>query len=85
MTARAKFKQADIERAVRGVLAAGLSVRSVEITPEGIAVNVGAPAAAVRPNPLDRLLGPHPSKAVLQDPGAAARETASMLKRMPRK
>lgn len=45
MTARATFKQADIERACKGVAAAGLSVARVEFNDNGMVVVVGEPEA----------------------------------------
>ncbi len=35
MTALAKFKQADLTRAIKGAKAAGVSVEKVEIVPDG--------------------------------------------------
>jgi hypothetical protein len=35
MSARARFKQSDVTRAVRGAIAAGLRVGKVEIDPSG--------------------------------------------------
>ncbi len=59
MTARATFRQADVERACKGVAAAGLSVARVEFNDNGIVVHIvdvtGKPAA--KRNPLDRLHG----------------------------
>ena len=53
-----KFTQADVKRAITGVLSAGLSVAHVEIAFDGrIVVVCGEPlTAAQRANPLDRLL-----------------------------
>ncbi len=57
MTARAIFKQADVERACKGVCAAGLSVARVEFNDNGITIVVGEPEGkpAAKRNPLDRL------------------------------
>lgn len=57
MTARAAFKQSDVERACKGVKAAGLSVARVEFNDNGIVVIVGEAESAPRKNPLDRLHG----------------------------
>ena len=57
MTARATFKQSDVERACKGICAAGLSVARVEFNDNGITVVVGEPetASKARRNPLDSL------------------------------
>lgn len=56
MTARAAFKQADVERACKGVVAAGLQVARIEINDNGISVIIGEPEGKGRgKNPLDRL------------------------------
>lgn len=81
MTARAIYKRADVQRAIGGVLAAGLPVTAVEFTAQGFTVIVGTAEQRTRPNPLDRLYGISPPL----DPSEAARQTASMLKRLPRK
>lgn len=59
MSARAKFAQVDITRAVRGFLAAGIEVGGVRVAPNGeiIVWAKGQEQDPVhRPNPLDRLL-----------------------------
>jgi len=43
MTARATFKQSDVERAVKGVKAAGLSVAVVRLAPDGAVEIVTGP------------------------------------------
>lgn len=59
MTARATFKQADVERACKGALAAGLSVARIEFNDNGIIVIVGEPEKAGRGrNKADELYGP---------------------------
>lgn len=55
MTARATFKQADVERACKGVTAAGLKVARVEVESGRIVVVVDEPANGNCQNPLDRL------------------------------
>lgn len=59
MTARAAFKQADLERACKGVKAAGFPVARVVIVEGRIEVIVGEPESDGAPvkNPLDRLHG----------------------------
>jgi hypothetical protein len=55
MTRPRSFKQVDVKRAVKGALAAGLSVGRVEVAPDGMIVVVageGAPADAS--NDFDR-------------------------------
>ncbi|MFS0736975.1 hypothetical protein ABC347_07985 [Sphingomonas sp. 1P06PA] len=53
----ARFKQADLTRAVKGVEAAGMRVGRVEIDPTGNIVIIAADAApARRGNSLDRFL-----------------------------
>ncbi len=57
MTARAVFKQADVERACKAAAAAGLKVARIVINNDGIEVVIGEPetASRARRNPLDRL------------------------------
>lgn len=52
----ARFTQKDIERTVKGVLACGLSVKSVVVRPDGaIQVDQGAPIVDESPpTPLER-------------------------------
>lgn len=60
MTKRVAFKQADLERACKGAVAAGLQVARIEINDNGIAVIIGEPerAATTRRRTLaDRLYG----------------------------
>lgn len=47
MTARARFKQADIRRAVTGALSAGLGIRKIEIDRDGKIVII--PASTEKP------------------------------------
>jgi copper chaperone CopZ len=45
VTARATFKQADVERAVKGVYGAGLQVARVRVSPDGaIDIIIGQPS-----------------------------------------
>ena len=57
MTARAAFRQADLERACKGVTAAGLKVARVVINDNGIEVIIGEPEGRGRANPLDKIYG----------------------------
>lgn len=58
MTARARFSQADITRAIKGALAAGIEIGTVRVSPTGeIVVYAKGEDQAPRPNPLDALLG----------------------------
>lgn len=57
MTARATFKQSDIERACKGAIAAGLPVARVVIVAGRIEVIIGEGEAADEgQNPLDKHL-----------------------------
>ena len=55
MSAKVAFKQGDVERAVKGALAAGLRVARVEVEQGRIVVVVDEEAASNRRNPLDKL------------------------------
>ena len=55
MSAKAPFRQADVERACKGVTAAGLRVARVVVEQGRIEVIVDEEAAANRRNPLDKL------------------------------
>ena len=61
MTAKARFKQADLERALKGVMAAGLKISRLEINEDGsfqIVINNDESGAADRGRKLvDRLYG----------------------------
>lgn len=58
MTRKASFNQADVTRAVRGAQAAGITVGTVRISPDGV-IEVYSQQAAQpqRLNSLDRVLG----------------------------
>lgn len=58
MSVRAAFKQADVERACKGMIAAGLPVAGVEFNDNGFVVLVGESAVARRRNRADELYGP---------------------------
>lgn len=59
MTRRAAFQQSDVTRAVKGCEAAGITVGTVTIAPDGtIMVYAKGAELAPRVNPLDRLLEP---------------------------
>jgi hypothetical protein len=55
------FKQADVTRAVRGVVAAGVEVMRVEVENGKIVVVAGKPGSAERPevNVLDQWMANH--------------------------
>lgn len=58
MTGRAAYKQADLERAIRALKAAGEHIAGVEHTPHGFRVLTGeaqsSPQPANEPSPLER-------------------------------
>ena len=56
MARRTPFRQADVKRAVAGVLAAGVSVGQVKITGDGaIVISASTPGSQERPStPLDQ-------------------------------
>lgn len=57
MTAKARFHQAAVTRALKGAQAAGMTVASVRVSPEGeIVIYAKGEDRAERPNPLDDLL-----------------------------
>ena len=57
MTARSRFSQADITRAIKGAVAAGMQVGTVRVSPAGeIIVYAKGEDQAPRTNPLDDLL-----------------------------
>lgn len=57
MSAAARFKEADITRAVRGATKAGMLVGRIEIDPNGkIVILSEAVAPPVDPNPWDDVL-----------------------------
>lgn len=57
MTAKSRFKQADVTRAMKGALAAGEQIGMVRITPSGeILVYAKGAEHLPRANPLDDLL-----------------------------
>ena len=54
------FRQTDVSRAVRGAVAAGLTVQRVEVDKAGkIVVVVGEPGKADVHNPLDQWMANH--------------------------
>ncbi|MGX7896861.1 hypothetical protein [Tsuneonella sp. HG222] len=57
MTARARFNQADVARAIKGCLAGGMSVGTVRVSPDGT-IEVYSPEAATPPraNTIDGIL-----------------------------
>jgi hypothetical protein len=58
VTARAAFKQVDVERAVKGLIAAGQRIAGVEVNDNGFVVLVGEGAVLKRKNKADALYGP---------------------------
>ncbi|MBO0749850.1 MAG: hypothetical protein J2O44_05420 [Porphyrobacter sp.] len=59
MSAPARFRQADVRRAIAAAREAGITVARVEIGPDGrIVIVAGEAMTAANSNPLDRLL-PH--------------------------
>lgn len=61
MTAPARFKKDDVKRAIAGCVAAGMTVGTVRVWPDGT-IEVYSPDAAEqpRPNSIDGLLGDAP-------------------------
>lgn len=55
MTARAAFKQADLERALKCAAQAGLTVARIDLNDNGASIVIGEPERKGRRNPLDRL------------------------------
>jgi hypothetical protein len=56
MTAAARFKQADLTRALRAVASAGVRVGRIEIEPNGKIVILSESAApSAKANPCDRI------------------------------
>jgi hypothetical protein len=58
VTARAAFRQADVERVCKGMVAAGLPIAGVEYNDNGFVVLVGDAAMKKRRNKADELYGP---------------------------
>jgi hypothetical protein len=59
---RAAFRQADLARALKAAVSAGMRVAEVLVTREGdIRLVLGEPGVALSGNPLDRELGIHGS------------------------
>jgi len=58
VTARAAFKQADVERTCKAMIAAGLPVAGVEVNDNGFIVLVGEARLGKRKNKADELYGP---------------------------
>ena len=58
MSAAARFKEADITRAMKGAIKAGMRIGRVEIDPNGkIVILSESVAPPVDPNPWDNILG----------------------------
>ena len=60
MTARASWRQADLERALKAAISQGLAVREFSVTPAGeisIQTDAKVPDSKKRDNAFDRELG----------------------------
>lgn len=55
MTRPARFKQADLDRAIKCAVKAGLSVARIDLNDNGASIVIGEPERRDRRNPLDRL------------------------------
>ena len=55
MTARVRFKQSDLDRALAVVERRGLSVARIDLNDNGASIVIGEPERGKRRNPLDRL------------------------------
>lgn len=55
MTARAAFKQSDLDRAIKCAVRAGLTVARIDLNDNGASIIIGEPERKAGKNPLDRL------------------------------
>lgn len=56
MTARAAFKQSDLDRALKCAEARGLTVARIDVNDNGVSIVIGEPESVkAKRNPLDRL------------------------------